>query len=160
MSLNISSPDFNKGDGIPTEFTGDGDNTSPRLSWQNIPEKAESLALIMDDPDAPAGTFVHWVVFNIPAASKGLPWSVPLEPQLEDGSIQGSNSSGGLGYYGPHPPPGIPHRYYFTLYALDAKLPLKAGASKQQLFNSMQGHVLDKGRFFGIYQRSGGLPLM
>ena len=160
MSLNISSPDFEKGAAIPIPFTGDGDNTSPRLKWDNLPENTKSLALIMDDPDAPAGTFVHWVVFNIPAASKGLPWSVPLEPQLEDGTIQGSNSGGGLGYYGPYPPPGKPHRYYFTLYALDTKLPLKAGASKQQLLSSMEDHVLDKGRFFGVYQRGGGLPVL
>jgi len=159
MSLFVSSPDFYKGANIPAEFTGEGDNTSPRLNWDNVPEKAVSLALIMDDPDAPSGTFVHWVIFNIPAASGGLPWSVPVEPQLEDGSIQGSNSGGGIGYYGPYPPPGNRHRYYFTLYALDTMLPLKAGASKQQLLQALEGHILDKGRFFGIYQRSGGLPI-
>lgn len=159
MSIFVTSPDFNKGESIPPRFTGDGDNVSPNIKWDNIPEKAESLALIMEDPDAPSGTFVHWVIFNIPADSTGLPEAITCEPQLADGSIQGRNSSGGIGYYGPYPPPGNRHRYYFTVYALDKRLDLKAGTSKEQFIKTIEGHTLDRGRLFGIYQRGSGFPM-
>lgn len=159
MSISITSPEFNKGEKIPPRFTGDGDNISPRLEWSNIPENTRSLALIMDDPDAPGGTFVHWIIFNIPADSPGLPEAVASEPQLPDGSIQGRNSASGIGYYGPYPPAGSRHRYYFSLYALDEKLDLKAMASKEQLVKAMEGHILDQGRLFGIYQRTTGFPM-
>jgi Raf kinase inhibitor-like YbhB/YbcL family protein len=113
----------------------------------------------MDDPDAPSGTFTHWVIFNIPADSNGLPEAVVSEPQLPDGSLQGRNSAGGIGYYGPYPPAGSRHRYYFTLYALDEKLSLRAGASKEYLLKDIGGHTLDQGRLLGIYQRTPGFPM-
>jgi len=159
MSIFISSPEFNKGENIPPRFTGDGDNISPRLEWSNIPENTKSLALIMDDPDAPGGTFTHWVIFNIPADSLGIPEAITNELQLPDASLQGRNSAGGIGYYGPYPPAGNRHRYYFALYALDEKPNLKAGASKEQLLKSIEGHTLDRGRLFGIYQRIPNLPM-
>lgn len=159
MSIFVTSPDFDKGGYIPSRFTGDGDNISPSIEWDNIPEKAESLALIMDDPDAPGGTFVHWVIFNIPAGSNGLPEAIACEPQLADGSIQGRNSNGGIGYYGPYPPAGNRHRYYFSVYALDKKLELKAGTSKEQLLKTIEEHILDCGRLFGVYQRGSGFPM-
>jgi Raf kinase inhibitor-like YbhB/YbcL family protein len=159
MSISITSPEFKKGEKIPPRFTGDGDNISPRLEWSNIPENTKSLALIMDDPDAPGGTFVHWVIFNMPADSTGLPEAAACEPQLPDGSLQGRNSAGGTGYYGPYPPAGSRHRYYFSLYALDEKLDLKVRSSKEQLVKAMEGHILDQGRLFGIYQRTAGFPM-
>ncbi len=159
MSIFISSPEFKKGENIPPRFTGDGDNISPRLEWGNVPEKTSSLALIMDDPDAPGGTFTHWVIFNIPADSPGLPEAVASELQLPDGSLQGRNSTGGIGYYGPYPPAGNRHRYYFALYALDEKPDLKARASKEHLLKAMEGHILDRGRLFGVYQRMPNFPM-
>ncbi|MCJ7763662.1 MAG: YbhB/YbcL family Raf kinase inhibitor-like protein [Dehalococcoidales bacterium] len=159
MSIFVTSPEFNKGENIPPIFTGDGDNISPRLEWNNIPENTKSLALIMDDPDAPSGTFTHWVIFNIPADSLGIPEANTHNPQLPDGSLQGSNSTGGIGYYGPYPPAGSRHRYYFALYALDEKLDLKSRASKEQLLKAMEGHILDRGRLFGIYQRMPNFPM-
>ena len=153
MTLSISSPEFKNEEKMPPKFTGDGKNVSPRLEWSGIPEQARSLALITDDPDAPGGTFTHWVIFNLPAESPGLPEAVPNQPRLPDGSLQGRNDSGGVGYYGPYPPRGSRHRYNFTLYALDKKLDLKAGASKEQLLGAMEGHILDQGRLFGVYQR-------
>ena len=159
MSIFISSPEFKKGEKIPPRFTGDGDNVSPRLEWSNVPENAKYLALIVDDPDAPGGTFTHWVVFNIPADNTGLPEAVANNPQLHDGTLQGRNSAGGIGYYGPYPPAGNRHRYYFSLYALDTKPDLRAGASKEQLLKAMEGHILDQGRLFGVYQRMPNFPI-
>ena len=159
MTIAISSPEFKKAEKIPAKFTGDGQGISPRLEWSGFPEQTQSLALIMDDPDAPGGTFTHWVIFNIPAEKPGLPEAVPNEPRLPDGSLQGRNDSGGVGYYGPYPPIGSRHRYNFTLYALDRKLGLKAGASKEQLLKAMEGHILDQGRLFGVYQRMPNFPM-
>jgi Raf kinase inhibitor-like YbhB/YbcL family protein len=107
----------------------------------------------MDDPDAPVGVFTHWVLFNLPAATTGLPEAVPTQAQLQDGSLQGKNDFGRTGYGGPCPPSGRPHRYQFTLYALDQTLDLKAGASKKQVLDAMQGHILAQGRLTGTYQR-------
>ncbi|HEX78939.1 MAG TPA: YbhB/YbcL family Raf kinase inhibitor-like protein [Dehalococcoidia bacterium] len=159
MSIFVSSPEFDKGKSIPPRFTGDGDNISPRLEWSNIPDNTVSLALIMDDPDAPSGTFTHWVMFNMPADSTGLLEAVACEPCLPDGSLQGRNSAGGIGYYGPYPPAGSRHRYYFTIYALDIKPNLKTGASRDQLLKAMEGHILDSGRIMGLYQRTPGFPM-
>jgi hypothetical protein len=160
MTLSVSSPEFKKAEKIPVKFSGDGQGVSPRIEWSGIPEKAQSLALIMDDPDAPGGTFSHWVIFNIPAGSKGLPEAVPSQPRLPDGSFQGKNSAGSIGYYGPYPPMGTRHRYYFSLYALDKKLELGSGISREQLLKVMEGRILDQGRLLGIYQRMPNLPMM
>jgi Raf kinase inhibitor-like YbhB/YbcL family protein len=153
MTLSISSPGFQEGERIPAKYTCEGQNASPLLEWSETPEKAQSLALIMDDPDAPAGVFSHWVIFNIPPDSIKLPEAVPTEPQLPDGCQQGRNDAGRIGYYGPCPPPSRPHHYRFTLYALDKRLELRTGISKEQLLGAMQGHILDQGRLTGIFQR-------
>jgi Raf kinase inhibitor-like YbhB/YbcL family protein len=153
MTLSISSPAFQDGERIPAKYTCEGQNVSPQLEGSGVPEKAQSLALIMDDPDAPGGTFTHWVIFNTPPDSLTSPEAVPTEPQLSCGTQQGINDFGTIGYGGPCPPPGRPHRYRFTLYALDQPLDLKAGASKEQLLGAMEGHIIEQARLTGTYQR-------
>jgi len=153
MALSISSPAFGEGDKIPSEYTCEGQGISPQLDWDGIPEEAKSLALIVDDPDAPDGTFTHWVIFNIPPDNNGLSEALPLTPKLSDGSVQGDNDFGKIGYDGPCPPPGKPHRYLFSLYALSKQLDLVAGSSKYQVLDSIKGHILAQGQLSGIYQR-------
>jgi len=152
-TLSITSPAFQEGSRIPDRYTSQGEDVSPPLAWNEPPAGTQSLALIMDDPDAPGGVFTHWVIFNIPANSRGLPEAVPTEYQLSDGSLQGRNDFGRIGYGGPSPPPGAVHRYRFTLYALAKSLDLKAGASKKQVLDAMQGHILARGELTGVYQR-------
>jgi len=121
--------------------------------WSEPPQGTQSLALIVDDPDAPGGVFTHWVVFNILPDSRQLPEAIPTQAQLSSGALQGKNDFGRIGYGGPCPPPGRPHRYRFTLYALDRVLDLKAGVSKKQVVGAMQGHILTQGQLTGTYQR-------
>ncbi|MBA7656850.1 hypothetical protein ES703_64777 [subsurface metagenome] len=153
MALELSSSAFQEGGEIPTKYTCEGQDVSPAITWGEPPAGTQSLALIVDDPDAPVGVFTHWVLFNLPADSRGLPEAMPTQAQLPDGSLQGKNDFGKIGYGGPCPPPGRPHRYQFTLYALDQTLDLKAGASKKQVLDAMQGHILAQGRLTGTYQR-------
>ena len=153
MALTVLSSAFQEGSEIPARYTCEGQDVSPALTWEEPPAETQSFALIMDDPDAPGGVFTHWVLFNLPADSRGLSEAVPTQPQLPDGSLQGKNDFGRIGYGGPCPPPGRPHRYQFTLYALDQTLDLKAGASKKQVIDAMQGHILVQGRLTGTYQR-------
>jgi len=153
MTLSISSPGFQEGERIPAKYTCQGQDISPQLDWSGVPKEAKSLALIMDDPDAPGGIFTHWVIFNIPPDSLKLPEAVPTEPQLPGSARQGKNDFSTIGYSGPCPPPGRPHRYRFTIYALDKQLDLKAGASKEQLIEAMGGHILNQARLTGTYQR-------
>ena len=153
MTLSISSPAFCDGEKIPTKYTCEGQDISPQLNWNGIPEEAKSLTLIVDDPDAPGGVFTHWIIFNIPPDSSGLSEAFPSTPRLPDGTLQGENDFGSIGYGGPCPPSGRPHRYQFTLYALDGTLDLKEGASKKQVIDAMQGHILAQGRLTGTYQR-------
>ena len=153
MTLAVSSSAFQEGGEIPTKYTCEGQDVSPVLTWSEPPAGTQSFVLIVDDPDAPVGVFTHWVLFNLPADSRGLPEAVPTQNQLPDGSLQGKNDFGKIGYGGPCPPPGRPHRYQFTLYALDQTLDLKAGASKKQVLDAMQGHILAQGRLTGTYQR-------
>ena len=153
MALSITSTAFQEGDKIPVNYTCQGQDISPPLAWSEPPGGTRSFALIMDDPDAPGGTFTHWVIFNIPSNSRGLSEAVPAEDQLADGTVQGRNDFARIGYGGPCPPPGRAHRYKFTLYALDRSLELKAGASKKQVLDAIQGHVLTQGELTGMYQR-------
>jgi Raf kinase inhibitor-like YbhB/YbcL family protein len=152
MSLTIRSSAFDDGEMIPRRHTCDGDDTSPPLSWSDVPDGTRSLALICDDPDAPMGTFVHWVLFNLPSDARKLPESLAKEASLEDGSIQGKNDFGKVGYGGPCPPGGT-HRYNFKLYALDRKLDLPSGVKKSDLLDAMEGHVLGEARLVGTYRR-------
>ncbi|WP_457595353.1 YbhB/YbcL family Raf kinase inhibitor-like protein [Hydrogenimonas sp.] len=150
--MKLSSPAFEDGGAIPAIYTCDGEDISPPLVFGEIPEEAASLALIVDDPDAPAGTFVHWVVYNIPATFGGLPEGIPPEPYLSDGIRQGVNSFGKIGYGGPCPPGGL-HRYMFKLYALDAPLEAESGLSKHELLGLMEGHVIEGAGMMGTYGR-------
>jgi Raf kinase inhibitor-like YbhB/YbcL family protein len=151
--ISISSDAFENGSSIPVDYTCDEDDRSPPLSWQGLPEGTRSIALIVDDPDAPAGTWVHWVIYNIPADSTGLPAAMPKDSSLNDGSLQGKNDFGKIGYNGPCPPPGKPHRYFFKVYALDTMLELKNGVTKSQLESAMKGHILGQGSITGKYAR-------
>jgi Raf kinase inhibitor-like YbhB/YbcL family protein len=153
MALHITSPDFSEGETIPKKFTCDAQDVSPKLEWNKPPANTGSFALIMDDPDAPAGTWVHWVLYDLPADAKELPERVPRQEQLAGGARQGRNDFGKIGYGGPCPPPGKPHRYFFKLYALDTRLNLKSGATKADLERAMKGHILAQAELIGRYGR-------
>ncbi|MDH7602220.1 MAG: YbhB/YbcL family Raf kinase inhibitor-like protein [Armatimonadota bacterium] len=150
--LTVTSSAFKDGGMIPRKYTADGANVSPPLAISGIPTAAKSLAIICDDPDAPRGTFVHWVLFNWPSGSKSIPENVPTKERLPNGAIQGKNDFGKIGYGGPAPPYGV-HRYYFKAYALDKMLDLKPGITKRQLEDAMKGHILAQGHIMGRYGR-------
>lgn len=154
-AIKLSSSAFSDGGEIPTKYTCDGDDVSPLLSIENAILGAKSLALIVDDPDAPGGVFVHWVIWNIPPNTTSIPENVPSTEVVEllDGAKQGVNDFGKLGYRGPCPPSGPPHRYIFKLYALDTTLGLGAGASKAELEDAMRGHILAETTLTGKYGR-------
>jgi Raf kinase inhibitor-like YbhB/YbcL family protein len=152
MAMTLSTTAFAPNQPIPAKHTCDGSDSSPALSWGTSPSGTKTLALIMDDPDAPGGTWVHWVIYNIPAGATGLPENAPKTATLPDGSLQGKNSWPKLGYGGPCPPSGT-HRYYFKLFALDTTLNLPTGATKEQLLAAMEGHVLAKAELMGTYAR-------
>lgn len=149
----LKSSSFTSGGNIPRQFTCEGTDISPALSWTEPPAGTQSFALIMDDPDAPIGTFVHWVVYNLPAATRQLPERLPGNEELQGGSSQGRNDFPKTGYGGPCPPPGKAHRYFFKLYALDTKLDLKAGARKRDVEQAMKGHILAEAQLMGRYGR-------
>jgi Raf kinase inhibitor-like YbhB/YbcL family protein len=153
MALELTSTAFQEGATIPQQYTGDGRNISPPLKWQDPPTGMRSLALICEDPDAPRGTFTHWLAFNLPAESRELREGVPAEATLPDGTAQGTNDFGQVGYGGPKPPPGKPHRYIFKLYALDQSPAVQPGATKAQLLAAMKGHVLGEAQLQGTYAR-------
>jgi len=151
--MELKSAAFQDGEKIPARHTCDGQDISPGLSWDRVPEKAWSFTLVVDDPDAPSGTFSHWVIFNIPADRRELPEAVPSQAQLPSNARQGKNDFGQIGYGGPCPPPGSPHHYRFSLYALDQPLELMAGATRKQVLNAISGHILARAQLVGIYQR-------
>jgi Raf kinase inhibitor-like YbhB/YbcL family protein len=153
MRIELTSPAFSEGADIPKQFTGDGADQSPRLQWSEPPAGTKSLALICDDPDAPRGTWVHWVLYNLPADARELGEGVPTTDALSNGAKQGKNDFGKIGYGGPAPPKGKPHRYFFKLYALDTTLTLPAGATKDQVIAAMKGHILADGQLMGKYSR-------
>jgi Raf kinase inhibitor-like YbhB/YbcL family protein len=155
IALTLTSTAFQEGQPIPTRHTGDGADVSPPLRWADVPAGTQSLALVCEDPDAPRGTWTHWVLFNLPAGARELSEGVPRKGVLPDGTQQGTNDFGKVGYGGPAPPPGKPHRYFFTLYALDTTLNLQSGATRKQLLALAQGHVLGEGRLMGTYARPG-----
>lgn len=152
MPFKLSSRAFAEGGPIPRQYTCDDRDISPPLKWEAPPANVKRFALICDDPDAPRGTWVHWVIFNIPANKQELPEQVPPDESLPDGSKQGKNDFGKIGYCGPCPPGGT-HRYFFKLYALDSELTLKSGCSKAQLLDAMKGHILAETQLMGIYKR-------
>jgi Raf kinase inhibitor-like YbhB/YbcL family protein len=138
---------------IPRQYTCDGSDVSPPLNWENPPDGTQSFALMVDDPDAPRHTFVHWVIYNLPAESRYLPEHIPAQAHLPNGSIQGKNDFGRLGYGGPCPLRGM-HRYCFKLYAIDTLLDLAPGATKAQLLASMKEHILASSEMIGCYSRN------
>ncbi|HTL72204.1 MAG TPA: YbhB/YbcL family Raf kinase inhibitor-like protein [bacterium] len=144
---------FAEGQPIPTKYTCDGTDISPPLHWTGAPGKTKTFALISDDPDAPMGTWVHWVLYGLSAATDQLAEAIPTSDLLPDGAKQGVNDFKRIGYGGPCPPPGRAHRYFFKLYALDTELALKPRATKPQLLQAMEGHILAEASLMGLYQR-------
>ena len=153
VSMVLTSPVFQEGGRIPSKYSCDMDGVSPPLAWVGVPKGAKSVALIVDDPDAPRGIFTHWVIFNIPASENRLPENVPANGTLPNGAIQGNNGRGKIGYTSPCPPSGT-HHYVFHLYALDTQLNLQAGATKQDLLAAITGHILAEAQLTGLYSRS------
>ena len=152
MTITITSSAFTEGAMIPKKHTCDAEDISPDLKWSGVPKEAKSLALICDDPDAPVGTWVHWVLFNIPADVNALPAGIPPDAALKNGSRNGKNDFRKLGYGGPCPPGGT-HRYFFKIYALDTVLSLDSGSTKAQVVAAMKGHILAEGQLMGKYKR-------
>jgi Raf kinase inhibitor-like YbhB/YbcL family protein len=154
VSINLTSSAFAEGAPIPEEYTCQGKDKSPPLKWSGVPSEAKSLALIMDDPDAPMGTWVHWVLYDLASSMTELPLGLSAKEHIAAGSgKEGLNDFKRLGYGGPCPPPGKPHRYFFKLYALDATLDLKPGAKKKDLEHAMEKHILGQGQLIGTYKR-------
>jgi hypothetical protein len=149
--LTVKSDNFEQGKAIPKKYTCDGEDLSPQLSWSEPPEGTRELAMIVDDPDAPMGAWVHWVVWGIPPDSTNLPEGVPKIDSTTIGLKQGKNGFGKIGYGGPCPPHGSDHRYFFRLYAVDTRLDLKPKAAKWDVLNAIEGHVIAKGELMGKY---------
>ena len=152
MTLNVTSSAFENEAMIPPRYTADGEDVSPPLSWEGLPEGTQSIAIISDDPDAPMGTWVHWLIWNIPPDQTGIPENIPAEQTLSNGAVQGQTSFNSVGYGGPAPPSGT-HRYYFKVYALDTMLKLTSKAKKQDLEKAMKGHILAQGQVMGRYSK-------
>jgi len=153
VELQITSTAFQEGQAIPPVYTADGQNKSPPLKWKEPPAGTKVLALLCEDPDAPKGTFTHWVAFNIPAETRELSEGLPKEQKLANGTVQGKNDMGLIGYAGPAPPRGRPHHYQFELFALDTSLGLPPDVSAKDVRAAISGHVLAEGRLTGTYGR-------
>jgi Raf kinase inhibitor-like YbhB/YbcL family protein len=155
MGFSLTSPAFAEGERIPKQYTCDGDNESPPLSWSGAPKGAVEFALICNDPDAPSGNWIHWVLYGVPADVTALPTGVPNAETVIDlgGAKQGRNTAEGIGYTGPCPPKGPEHHYHFRIYALDVKLDLGPGATEGELRDAMEGHMLGEAGLIGLYGR-------
>lgn len=153
QTFTLTSPALVAGAAIPRRFTCDADDRSPALAWSGAPAETQSLALIVDDPDAPAGTWTHWLLWNLPARATLLPEDTPKIELLDNGARQGLNDFKRIGYGGPCPPPGKPHRYFFKLYALGSRLDLKPGATKAALEAALQPHILAQTQLMATYGR-------
>ena len=151
--MKLTSAAFQNGQAIPVKHSGFGADLSPPLEWGGAPAGTKGFALVCDDPDAPVGTWVHWVIYALPASACGLPEGVEPRESLPDGARQGLNDFRRVGYGGPLPPAGNPHRYFFKLYALDAELALKPRATKAELLRAIQGHTLAEAQIMGTFQR-------
>ena len=152
--MQLTSPAFMEGQPIPKKCSCDGADVSPLLRWSEAPAGTKSIALVCDDPDAPMGTWVHWVIYDLPATMRELPEGVATIEVLPNGAKQGVNGFRRVGYGGPCPPPGGPHHYSFRLYALDTELPLKPRATKRDLLLAMSGHILAEAQLMGTYERA------
>jgi Raf kinase inhibitor-like YbhB/YbcL family protein len=151
--VRIGSTAFTNGNAVPKQYTADGANSSPPIWWTNIPNGTKSIALICDDPDAPKGTWTHWVIYNIPAKEPGLGAGYPTSADLPNGAKQGTNSFQRTGWGGPDPPPGKPHHYIFTVYALNTTLNSQSGMTAEQLRGTMNNHIVGQGQLTGTYGR-------
>jgi hypothetical protein len=151
--MEIKSTAFQNGAEIPRKYTCDGEDVSPRLSWEGVPKGVRSFALIMDDPDARAATWVHWVIYDLPPETRALAEALPAMETLPGAAQQGINDFKKIGYGGPCPPRGPAHRYFFKLYALDTETKLPPRATKQQLLDAMKGHIVGEAELMGRYQR-------
>lgn len=150
--LTVVAP-FAGGRTMERKFTCDGADVSPALQWTGVPTKTKSLVVIASDPDAPGGTFYHWVLYGLPPAVTRLGENVPKTSRLPDGARQGTNDFGRVGYGGPCPPKGPPHHYYFRVYALDSRLDLAPGMRASEVLSRISGHVLARGEAVGIFSR-------
>jgi Raf kinase inhibitor-like YbhB/YbcL family protein len=153
QAIAVTSAAFQQGEPIPKRYSCDGDNISPALAWSVGPEGTKSYALVCEDPDAPSGMFVHWVMYNIPASERGLPENVQKSDPLPNGARQGKNGARQTGYTGPCPPPGKPHRYLFRVFALDTEVNLTGDVDHDALLSAIQSHILAEGSLMGTYQR-------
>lgn len=153
MGINLISDVFDEGEMIPTRHTCDDINVSPPLRWDSLPERTISFAILCEDPDAPMGTWTHWIIFNIPPDVMELSAEIKNEENLERGMIQGINDFGYAGYGGPCPPEGEKHRYFFRIYALDTTLNIGPGAKREEFLKALNENVLDEGQLMGIYGR-------
>jgi hypothetical protein len=152
--LDVSSDAFARDGQIPVMYTCDGTDISPSLSWGPVPQGTASIAILVTDPDAPGGAFIHWVAYNIPAGTRGIPAGTPGRNVLPAGSVQGMNDMGRQGYGGPCPPRGKPHHYHFTVYALDSAVNLTGKRDGRTLAGALGGHILAQGELVGIYRRA------
>ena len=155
MNLQLTSTAVEEGQPIPLDHSGEGRDMSPLLKWTDPPAGTRSLVLICEDPDAPHGTFTHWVIFNIPAESRELPEGMMHREGLANGTRQGRNDFGKLGYNGPKPPEGKPHRYFFKLFALDRVLNELAGETREHVVDAMRGHILAEAQLMGTFKHGG-----
>src|SRR3989449_1226791 len=153
MTLELKSAAFTPGSDIPKKFTCDGPDVSPALSWSELPANTQSISLIMDDPDAPAGTWVHWVLYDLPATMRELPENVPKDRELKNSARQGSNDFGRIGYGGPGPPPGPAHRHFFQLYAPHGQANPRPGGTQAELERGMKRHIPAQGGLVGPDKR-------
>ena len=151
--MTLTSPAFAQGQTIRRSCTADGADVSPALQWNPVPSGTKSFAVTCRDTDAPRGTFIHWVIYNIPGTASGLPEALPRQETLPDGTIQGKNDFQETGYIGPKPPPARTHNYHFELYALDTMLPVETGVTAVRLHELMKGHFLATARLTGTYRR-------
>lgn len=154
MTFIISSPAFEEGHKIPIAHTCDGDNISPPLWWEGEPKGTVTFALIMEDPDAPNGTFTHWVLYNLPASCHNLEKIIPISKNLENGAIQAKNDFGKIGYGGPCPPKGQEHRYFFRIFALKKKLPPESIRNGTEFYKTLKGLIIEKAEYMGTYHKT------
>ena len=153
MDIKVTSPAFQEGDMIDVDYSCDGSNISPPLSWENVPEDAKSIAIMVDDPDSPSKSFTHWIIFNLPPDDRAIEGNIPTISTLENGAVQGTNDAGEIGYFGPCPPIGETHRYVFHVFALDKTLDLHSQVKKDDFKHAINSHILAQGKLTAMYAR-------
>lgn len=151
--IKLTSSAFAEGEAIPAKYTCDGEDASPPLAWANVPADARNIAIVCEDPDAPGGLWVHWVLYGLPGSVRELPAGLPATETLPIGAKQGTNDFDRYGYGGPCPPPGKAHRYFFRIFAVDVVVTLHPGATRDELLSAMEGHILAQGQLMGLYKR-------